>query len=81
MTAKIVEFPKKDGNGAREALRAILADPHMRMPLGDWDVPVVADYLLACIWEAGFKVVPVKEPDGPIYGKSPMDACLPSHDD
>ena len=30
MTAEIVQFPKKDGNGAREAVMGVMRDPHMR---------------------------------------------------
>lgn len=61
--AKIIEFPQNKGNGAREAVMEILDDNHMRMPLGEWDYPAVTDYWLGRLWEAGFKVVPLQEPD------------------
>lgn len=59
MTAEIVQFPKKDGNGAREAVMGVMRDPHMRWPLGEWDVPAVTEYFLISLWSAGFKIVPL----------------------
>jgi len=60
MTAKIIPLPQNKGNGSREAVMEILQDNHMRMPLGEWDIPTVTDYWLARLWELGFKVVPLE---------------------
>lgn len=64
MTADIIPMPERKGNGAREALMAILLEPHVRIPLGNWDAPAVTDYVLGKLYEAGFVIVPM-EPDEP----------------
>jgi hypothetical protein len=53
MPAKIIAFPKNEGNGAREALIEILAASEQRNPEGR------ADSLLTLLWFNGFKVVPL----------------------
>jgi len=54
MTAQIIAFKPQTqpGNGAREALTR------------DFGLePVEADNMLACLWLAGFKIVPLDERD------------------
>jgi hypothetical protein len=58
----VVEFPAKDGNGAREALIEII---HGRMAIvildPDKDGPPVADWILLELLARGFIVVPVTD--------------------
>lgn len=61
----VVLSTRNKGNGAREAMIDLLLDNHISCrPLGDWDCPAVADYILALLWERGFKVVPLGNENG-----------------
>ena len=59
MTTNIVPFPKREGNGAREALMNVMRDPASRC-LGEWDTPAATDYILARLYTVGFVVVPME---------------------
>jgi hypothetical protein len=50
------------GNGAREALIEVMGKVPARC-LGDWDAPACTDYILALMWERGFKVAPLEPTD------------------
>jgi hypothetical protein len=56
MSAEIVNFPKKDGNGAREALIDATRVLPGRKPS---DADFLSDWILGELWERGFKVVPL----------------------
>jgi hypothetical protein len=66
VSADIIDLAshRNPGNGAREAMIDLLQDNHISArPLGKWDCPAVADYILALLWERGFKVVPLDDKD------------------
>jgi hypothetical protein len=52
VSAEVIEFPKQFGSGVRECL------------IGDFNLtPEETDNMLACLWAAGFKIVPLEEKD------------------
>jgi hypothetical protein len=53
--------PCDAGNGAREALMALM--PRTRLCLDVFDAEPSADWLLASLWHRGYKVVPLDEWD------------------
>lgn len=54
--ADILQFPRNEGNGAREALSGVLERLHAEGPI---DGLSRADQVLAMLWYDGFEVVPV----------------------
>ncbi len=59
----VVPFPipkSQPGDGAREAMIEIMSK-RAASCLGAFDAPAVTDYILALLWEAGFKVAPIDD--------------------
>jgi hypothetical protein len=55
MTAHIISFPVREGNGAREALIGMLESwPDVENAEG------MADVMLTLLWYRGFKIVPLE---------------------
>jgi hypothetical protein len=60
MTAEVIAFPVRAGNGAREVMIAhILECPNVSQA----DAEAWADFTLADLWERGFKIVPLEDGD------------------
>jgi hypothetical protein len=62
MSADIVDLSirrtkPRTGNGSREAMIGIIAKAPARC-LGDWDAPACTDWILAQLWNEGFRIVP-----------------------
>ena len=55
----VVKFPKKTGNGAREAMIGALSGPLLKFPQDN--AVAVTDYVLLSLYMAGFEIVPVKD--------------------
>lgn len=60
MTADIIPLPKRDGNGAREALADILSEPLVGM-LVAFDKARATDAILLRLAAAGFIIVPMED--------------------